>query len=217
MLTLQRSKRIVICISLVLLATSCAPAATPTPVPTAVPPTKAPQPTAVPPTAAPQPTTKPTTAATAVAPTAVPPTKAAVAGPPTLPPTKATPTLVANAPKSADDIQVISPQLLKAMIEGGADIVVVDVQPPEAYVLEHVKGAVNFPWDMRIKSSGGLPYDKLLVVYCACSPDEKASATDAGDIGMQLITTFEYTKIALLDGGWVRWQELGYPTEKGGK
>jgi len=206
MLTLHRSNHIVVCISLVLLvlhATSCAPTSVPTLVPTK----------AAPPTSAPQPTTAPTAAAT----TAAPPTKAAVVAPPTLPPTKATPTLVANVPKSADDIQVISPQLLKAMIEGGADIVVVDVQPPEAYVLGHIKGAVNVPWDMRIKSPGGGPMNKLLVVYCACSPDEKASQTDEGDMAMQLITTFEYNKIALLDGGWVRWQQLGYPTEKGGK
>jgi 3-mercaptopyruvate sulfurtransferase SseA len=32
---------------------------------------------------------------------------------------------------------------------------------------------------------------------------------------MQLITNFGYQKIAVLDGGWERWQELGYPTEKG--
>lgn len=200
MLTLQRSKRIVICISLVLLATSCAPAATPTPVPTPVPPT-----------AAPQPTTKPTTAATAVAPTAVPPTKAAVAGPPTLPPTKATPTLIATAPKSPEDVQRIKPELLKALIEGGADIVVVDNQPAEVYALEHVKGAVSLPWDMKIRSPGGLPKDKLLVMYCACAHEE-----DTGDVAMQLITNFGYKKIALLEGGWNRWMELGYPTEKGG-
>ncbi len=118
-------------------------------------------------------------------------------------------------PKSADDIQVISPQLLKAMIEGGADIVVVEVQPPEAYVMGHIKGAVNLPWDMKLKTSGNLPYDKLVVVYCACSPDEKPSGTDSGVVAMQLIMTFEYNKIALLDGGWLRWQELGYPSEKG--
>jgi len=213
MLILHRSKPIVICISLVLLvlfATSCAPAATLTPVSTPVPPTAAPQPIAVPTTAAPAVTTTASAAAATIA-----PTKAVVAGPPTLPATNATPTLIAAVPETADDIQVISPQLLKALIEGGADIAIADAQPPESYALEHVKGAVNVPWDMKIKSAGGLPMNKLVVVYCACSPDEKPSGTDAGDVAMQLISNFGYKKIAVLDGGWLRWQELGYPTEKG--
>lgn len=205
MLTLQRSKRIVICISLVLLATSCAPAATPTPVPTPVPPTKAPQPTAVPPTAAPQLTTAPTTAAPPS-----PTTKPTVSGPPTLPPTKVTPTMVAEIPESADQIQRIKPEALKALIDGGADIVVVDNQPAEAYAMGHIKGAVNLPWEMQIRSLGGLPMNKLLVLYCPCAHEE-----DASDVAMQLITLFDYQKIMLLEGGWNRWVELGYPTEKG--
>ncbi len=105
--------------------------------------------------------------------------------------------------------------MLKALIEGGADIAIVDVQPPEAYAIEHIKGAVNLPWDMKIKGTAGVPSSKLVVVYCACSPDEKASQTDEGDVAMQMITNFGYNKVALLDGGWVRWQQLGYPTQKG--
>jgi rhodanese-related sulfurtransferase len=126
-----------------------------------------------------------------------------------------TPTPLANLPQTADDLQVISPELLKAMIEGGADIAIADAQPAEGYALGHIKGAVNLPWDMQIASPGGLPTDKLVVVYCACAPDEKPSGTDAGDVAMQLITRFGYTKIAVLDGGWVRWQQYGFPSATG--
>jgi 3-mercaptopyruvate sulfurtransferase SseA len=118
-------------------------------------------------------------------------------------------------PETADGLQVISPEELKAMIEGGADIAIADAQPAEAYAMGHVTGAVNVPWDMQIMSAGGLPMDKLVVVYCACPPDDPPSATDAGDVAMQLITRFGYKKIAVLDGGWVRWQGFGFPTEKG--
>jgi Rhodanese-like domain len=227
----MRNKYVMILLVLVIAGiavASCAPAPTLTPVPTAVPtkappPTAAPMPTAVPPT--PAPTTAPTalpTKAPTTAPTAAPttasaattgPTKAAVAGSATLAPTKATPTLVAGIPKTADDLQVISPELLKAMIEGGADIVVVDAQPKEGYALGHIKGAVNLPWDMKLKTSGNLPYDKLIVVYCACDPNAKSSDSDSGDVGMQLVSFFEYSKVALLDGGWLRWQQLKYPAE----
>jgi 3-mercaptopyruvate sulfurtransferase SseA len=151
-----------------------------------------------------------TSCAPAAAPTAVPTTEPAVSGPPTSPPTKVTPTTVAELPKSADQIQLIKPEDLKKLIDAGADIVVVDNQPAEVYAMGHIKGAVNLPFNMQIRSTGGLPMDKLLVLYCACAHEE-----DARDVAMQLITRFGYQKIMLLEGGWNRWVELGYPTEKG--
>jgi len=76
--------------------------------------------------------------------------------------------------------------------------------------MEHIKGAVTFPWKMEIKSPGDLPKDKLLVLYCGCGHEE-----DAGDVAMQLITDFGFRNIMVLDGGWFEWLALGYPTEKG--
>ncbi len=222
-----------------LVAVSCAPAPTPTPAPTAVP-TKAPStavpattaPTAVPPTAAPATvaptvaaTTAPATAAPSVAATSAPtaaataasssPTKAASAPAGALAPIKATPVLPTGTPKSADDMLEITPQQLRAMIEGGADIVIVDNQPAEAFALGHIPGAVNVPWDMKIKAPSGLSQSKLLVLYCGCSPEAKPSETDAGDVAMQLYTNFGYRKIATLEGGWDTWQQMGYPVAKG--
>jgi len=181
------SKCTVICsfFLVVLLAASCAPAAPPTAMPTTV---SLPSPTVAPTTVSlPSPTVAPTT-------------------PPALP----TPTLAsAGIPASIEKIQRISPEELKALIEGGADIVVVDNQPKGAYDLGHIKGAVNFPWAMEIKGPGDLPKDKLLITYCGCAHEE-----DASDVAMQLITKFGFRKVMLLDGGWFKCVELGYPTEK---
>jgi rhodanese-related sulfurtransferase len=215
MYIINRRKRFVVGISLVLLilvAVSCAPAATPTLAPTEVPATAAPAATAT--VAAPVEAAA-TAAPAATATVAVAATETAMPSGPTLPATNITPTLLAAVPETADGLQVISPEELKAMIEGGADIAIADAQPAEAYAMGHVTGAVNVPWDMQIMSAGGLPMDKLVVVYCACPPDDPPSATDAGDVAMQLITRFGYKKIAVLDGGWVRWQGFGFPTEKG--
>lgn len=122
-----------------------------------------------------------------------------------------TPTLAsAKTPSSYEEIQRISPEELKALIESGADIVVVDNQPEGAYNMGHIPGALNFPWAMEIPQPTNLPKDKLLVLYCACTHEE-----DAGDVAMQLITKYGYKNILLLQGGWLRWMELGYPVEKG--
>ncbi len=180
MLTFHRNRYLLVCVSL-MLASSVITSCSPT--------------AAATPTAAPADVRA--TTAPADAPTASP-----------APATLATPTLVAKVPRSAEDLQRIEPEELLALIEGGADIVVVDNQPEVAYDSGHIPGAINFPWAETVDSPGDLPKDKLMVFYCACSHEE-----DAIHMSLQLIKKFGYTKIMLLDGGWLRWMELGYPSE----
>ena len=110
---------------------------------------------------------------------------------------------------SAQEIPRIKAEELKKLIESKADIVVVDNQPKDAYEMEHIPGAVNFPWAMQVKGPVDLPRDKVLILYCACSHEE-----DSGEVADQLIKKFGYKDIKLLEGGWLRWVELGYPIEK---
>jgi rhodanese-related sulfurtransferase len=108
----------------------------------------------------------------------------------------------------AQEVQTIKPEELKKLIENKADIMVVDNQPKEVYDMEHILGAVNFPWAVHIKPPINLPRNKLLVLYCACTHEE-----DSTDVANQL-RIFGYNNIKVLEGGWLRWQELGYPIEK---
>ena len=110
---------------------------------------------------------------------------------------------------SAANVGKVTPQELKNLIGSKADIVVVDAQPKGAYDVGHVPGSVNLPWVPQIKSPGKLPKNKDLVLYCACTYDE-----DATDLANQLVTRFGYTRVKLLEGGWLKWVELGYPQEK---
>lgn len=187
----------------VVIAAGCAPAATPT---------AAPAPAA---TAVPAPTQAATAAPASTTAPAAAPTKESAATPPAdapadLPPTKETPDVTGNVPTSAEEVQRIKPEMLKALIEGKADIVIVDNQPAEAYEMEHVRGAINLPWDTKIKNPSAVSKNKLAVLYCGCAHEE-----DASDVAMQLITAYGYKQIMLLEGGWDRWTQLGYPTEKG--
>ncbi len=108
----------------------------------------------------------------------------------------------------AEEIPRITPEELKMMIENKANIVVVDNQPEAVYKEQHIKGAINFPWKMEIESSGNLPKDKLLILYCGCAHEE-----DSAHVANQLMK-FGYKNIKLLEGGWLKWVELGYPIEK---
>lgn len=110
----------------------------------------------------------------------------------------------------AAEFDHIAPDVLKKMIESGEKgFLVVDVQPLGAYKLGHIKGAINFPWQPDLKSSGDLPKDKMLVLYCDCAHEE-----DSIDTGTQLMEKWDYTNIRLLQGGWSGWMNLGYPVEK---
>jgi rhodanese-related sulfurtransferase len=110
---------------------------------------------------------------------------------------------------SAQEIQRIKPEELKKLIDSKADIVVVDNQPKAAYDIEHIPGAMNFPWASQIKGPVNLPRNKVLILYCACDHEE-----DSTHVAKQLINNFGYKNIKLLDGGWLRWIGLGYPAEK---
>ena len=110
---------------------------------------------------------------------------------------------------SAQEVQSIKPEELKKLIESKSDIVVVDTQPKSAYDMGHILGAVNFPWASQIKTPSNLPRNKLLVLYCACSHEE-----DSIDVAGQLMKKFGYKQVKVLEGGWLRWQELNYPIVK---
>jgi rhodanese-related sulfurtransferase len=118
--------------------------------------------------------------------------------------------LLAAVPASAADISQIAAAEVKNMIEArGTDFLVVDVQPKEVYDAGHVKGAVNFPWETELKNSGNLPKDKTLILYCDCTHEE-----DSTDTATQLMEKFGYTNVKLLEGGWSKWQQLGYPVDR---
>jgi rhodanese-related sulfurtransferase len=131
---------------------------------------------------------------------------------------------------STAEIQQIKPEELKKLIESNdPGVLVVDNQPKGVYDLGHVKGAINFPWAMNIKSPGDLPRDKTLILYCDCAhaedplglskqltgeSDSCSADDDATDVARQLIDKFGYKNIKILEGGWSKWQQLGYPVDK---
>jgi rhodanese-related sulfurtransferase len=117
--------------------------------------------------------------------------------------------VIATFIASAQEVQSIKPEELKKLIESKADIVVVDNQPKGAYDMGHIPGAVNFPWAPQIKVPVNLPRNKVLILYCACSHEE-----DSTDVAEKLMKEFGYNNIKVLEGGWLRWVELGYPIAK---
>lgn len=189
MVILLRSKWMVACIPLVLvvlLGTTCAPAATPpgTPLP---PSTQPPSPTA----------------AEATATTATPCEELA------------TPTAedVGTAALSAEDVPRIGLEELKQLMDSGADITILDNRPRESYEMGHIKGAISLPWSWEGLTEDDLalvPSGTPIVTYCDCGPGEG----DSADVAAQLIEMGVSEDVMVLaDPSIYGWIEAGYPIE----
>ena len=60
----------------------------------------------------------------------------------------------------------VTPEALKADLDAGADIQVLDVRPPEEYRLRRIPGAVLVPLPELGRRMGELDREREVVVYC---------------------------------------------------
>ncbi|MFP5502631.1 MAG: rhodanese-like domain-containing protein [Candidatus Sericytochromatia bacterium] len=60
----------------------------------------------------------------------------------------------------------LTPQEVKARMDAGEDIVVVDVRGASFYAAGHIEGAISAPWATLSEGHAQLPKDKLLLLYC---------------------------------------------------
>jgi 3-mercaptopyruvate sulfurtransferase SseA len=111
---------------------------------------------------------------------------------------------------SNDDVPRISKEELKALIDSGADIVIVDNNPLELYNAGHIKGAISLPWSENVveDENFGIPYGKTVVTYCDCGEGEG----DSVDAARQLLN-FGFEDVRTLAQGWSVWVKAGYPSE----
>ena len=110
------------------------------------------------------------------------------------------------------DVPRISIQELKAMLDKGTPVTIIDAQPKSIYEEGHIKGAISLPWKSQIdlEDVWSLPSDIPIVTYCDCGPGE----SDSADIAAQLIE-MGYDNVKVLKDPAIRgWKEAGYPLEK---
>jgi rhodanese-related sulfurtransferase len=105
---------------------------------------------------------------------------------------------------------------VKHLIAKKADIVIVDTQPPDNYDMWHIPSAVNIPYISTGNPTDrelmliALPGDKLIVIYCLCE-----EGTDSARMALELIRLgYSRDNIRVLEGGLIKWDELGYPMIK---
>ena len=117
--------------------------------------------------------------------------------------------LYMNTPAKYEDMPKITPEELKAKMDSGESLIVVDVNPESMYSKGHIPGAVHKPWSFKgFTEDPGLPKSILLVFYCVCANEE-----DSGLMGLSAVKQYGYRNIVLLQGGTPAWEAAGYPLE----
>src|SRR5262249_25172657 len=100
-------------------------------------------------------------------------------------------------------VQTITADRLKALIDRGAPVVIVDVGPPDEYRAGHIRGARSLSLDEPGDRFRELPHRALIVFYCSCPVAEIGPA-------YQFLRFSGYRDVAVLDGGIAAWKERGY-------
>ncbi|HXN34382.1 MAG TPA: c-type cytochrome [Polyangiaceae bacterium] len=104
--------------------------------------------------------------------------------------------------------EVTSVDLVKAELDRGARLGLLDARAPSDYLTDHIAGAVSVPFYDPEPYLASLPKSAWLVCYCACPHAE------SGQLARRLATS-GFTKVTVLDEGFNVWRARSYPTRAG--
>jgi cytochrome c oxidase cbb3-type subunit 3/ubiquinol-cytochrome c reductase cytochrome c subunit len=100
--------------------------------------------------------------------------------------------------------------VIKAALDKGAKMAILDARAPSDYTNEHIAGAVSVPFYEPEPYFPKLPKDAWLVCYCSCPHAE------SGTLARKL-SGAGFKKVTVLDEGLGVWKSRKYPTHTGEK
>jgi cytochrome c oxidase cbb3-type subunit III len=98
--------------------------------------------------------------------------------------------------------------VVKAQLDAGARMALLDARAPSDYIGEHIADAVSVPFYDPEPYLAQLPRDAWLVCYCSCPHAE------SGQLAQKLVQK-GFTKVTVLDEGLRTWKAKGYATHSG--
>ena len=104
----------------------------------------------------------------------------------------------------------LEPEELKAMLDAGQKVFIVDLRHPLDYLPDPrvLPGALRVSPESLMLRSSEIPRDRDIVLYCTC-PSEATAAKTAmklREVGIH--------RVRPLRGGFDDWKKLGYPLEE---
>jgi cytochrome c oxidase cbb3-type subunit III len=104
--------------------------------------------------------------------------------------------------------EVTKVDVVKAQLDRGARMGLLDARAPSDYLGNHIAGAVSVPFYDLDPYLASLPKDAWLVCYCACPHAE------SGQLAQKLLTS-GFKKVTVLDEGFNVWRAKNYPIRSG--
>jgi cytochrome c oxidase cbb3-type subunit 3/ubiquinol-cytochrome c reductase cytochrome c subunit len=98
--------------------------------------------------------------------------------------------------------------VVKAQLDKGARMALLDARAPTDYANEHIAGAVSVPFYDPAPYLDKLPKDSWLVCYCACPHAE------SGQLAQKLVA-HGFSKVTVLNEGLGYWKGKNYGTHEG--
>jgi rhodanese-related sulfurtransferase len=123
-------------------------------------------------------------------------------------------TTMAARAQNAPAIETISADELKAKVTNNQAVTIIDVRSSEGYAAATttIKGAIHFKvrklkYRLAYPPLKNLPKDREIVTYCACPKDEASIAA------AQILRASGFTRVKVLQGGWLEWLRANGPVE----
>jgi sulfur-carrier protein adenylyltransferase/sulfurtransferase len=109
--------------------------------------------------------------------------------------------------EALQNIPEVAPAQLQSRIEGGEQIVVIDVREAEELARGKIPGAYAIPRGiLEGQVDGRLPREATVVLYCAGGGRSALAARSLAEMGFE--------KVENLQGGFANWVNSGMPVEE---
>src|SRR5260221_308733 len=92
---------------------------------------------------------------------------------------------------------------VKAALDKGQKLVIIDARPESEWMTVHITGAVSIP-HYQLKRLDEIPKDAWIIAYCACPHHLSGIVVDE-------LQKRGYTHAGVLDEGILDWQRRGFP------
>lgn len=109
--------------------------------------------------------------------------------------------------EALQSIPQVDPAQLQTRLEGGEQIVVIDVREPAEFAQGKIPGAYTIPRGvLEIQVDGRLPRESTVVLYCAGGGRSALAARSLAEMG--------FDRVENLQGGFSNWVNAGMPVEE---
>jgi rhodanese-related sulfurtransferase len=103
-------------------------------------------------------------------------------------------------------IPEVTPADLQSRLQGGEQIVLIDVREPDEFARGKIPGAYTIPRGvLEGQVDGRLPREATVVLYCGGGARSALACKSLAEMG--------YDKVENLQGGWTAWMKSGLPIE----